>query len=40
MSVDPVLNQEADPKSIQQILSNQEGGALEPVADSPVEEIL
>jgi len=39
MSTDPVLNQEVDPKSIRQILSNQEEGMLEPVADSPAEEI-
>ena len=38
MSADPVLNQEADPESIRQILSNQEEGVLEPVADSPAEE--
>jgi hypothetical protein len=40
MSVDPILNQEADPECIQQFLSNQEDGVLEPVADSPVEDIL
>lgn len=39
MSVDPVLNQEADPECIQQFLSNQEEGVLEPVADSPAEDI-
>ena len=38
MSVDPVLKQEADPESIQQTLSNQEGG-LELVVDSPTEDI-
>ena len=39
MSVDPILNQEDGPKSIRQILRNQEEGVLEPVADSPAEEI-
>ena len=38
MSVDPILNQEADPERIRQFLSNQEG-VLEPVADSPAEDI-
>ena len=39
MSVDPVLNQEADPKHIWQFLSNQEEGVWEPVADIPAEDI-
>ena len=39
MSVDLVLNLEADPKSIRQIFDNQEEGVLELVADNPAEEI-
>ena len=39
MSVDPILNQEADPERIRQFLSNQEEGVLETVADIPAEDI-
>ncbi|CAF4294318.1 unnamed protein product [Adineta steineri] len=39
MSVDPVLNKGADPEHIQQFLSNQKEGVLEPVADIPAEDI-
>ena len=35
MSVDPVLNQGADPECIRQFLRNQEEGELEPVVDIP-----
>ena len=37
--MDLILKQEADPESIHQTLSNKEEGGLEPVADSPTEEI-
>ena len=40
MSVDPVLNQEADLECIWKFLSNQEEGVLELVAGSPTENIL
>ena len=39
MSFDPVLNQGADPEHIQQFLSNQEEGVLEPVANIPAKYI-
>ncbi|CAF4106855.1 unnamed protein product [Adineta steineri] len=40
MSVDPILNQGADPERIRQFFSNQEEGVLEPVADIPTKDIL